>query len=96
MSKTKAIILACCTLILGAVSSALITRQVLLAYMKLTSLGVEAASYTDASQSVMLLYHLRRGDAQFPSHWRFNLTATSLSCGHSTRIPRQTNATLIS
>jgi hypothetical protein len=70
MSKTKAIILAGCALILGVVGGALITRHVLicgfLAYMKLTSSGMEATSYTGAAQSVMLLDHLRRGDAQFP------------------------------
>jgi hypothetical protein len=64
MSKTKAIILACGTLVLGIVVGGLLVGFVFGWYLKFTASGMEARACTSAAQSIRLLEHLREGDAQ--------------------------------
>ena len=66
MSKTKAIILACISLTLGIVIGGGLVTYWTVRYIKFTASGMKAVSYTGAAQNVMLLDHLRRGDAQVP------------------------------
>jgi hypothetical protein len=66
MSNTKAIILACISLILGIVIGGGLVGYWTVRYMKFAALAMEAVSESGAAQSVMRLDDLRRGDAQFP------------------------------
>ena len=64
MSKVKAILLACGTLVLGIIMAGLLVGFVFGWYLKFTVSGVEARAYTSAAQGIRLLERLRQGDAQ--------------------------------
>ena len=66
MTKTKAIILACSSLILGIVIGGGLVGYWTVQHIKFAASSMKAVSYTGAAQSVMRLDYLRRGDAQFP------------------------------
>jgi len=66
MTKTKAIILASGTFLLGIIIGGLLVGYVFVQYLKFSGSGMEAQAYTSAAQSLRVLDYLRQGDAQSP------------------------------